>query len=88
MEVVLQASWRSIWRLLGGRFASLLEVDLDVSSRSLGGLLEVSWRAHGGQVEGGWKSSWQFILRYGADDVGASRSVVESLWLAVDLSWS
>ena len=63
-------------------------VNLDVSSRSLGGLLEVSWRAHGGQVEGGWKSSWQFFLRYGADDVGASRSVVESLWLAVDLSWS
>ena len=44
--------------------------------------------SHGMQLEVGRKSSWQFILRYGADDVGASRSVVESLWLEVDPSWS
>ena len=69
-----------------------MEVDSELSwksiSRALGGLVEVLWRPHGGQLEVGWKSSWQFILRYGADDVGASRSVVESLWLTVDLNWS
>ena len=54
----------------------------------LGGLLKVSWRSHGTQLEVGRKSSWQFILSYGADDVGTFRSVVESLWLAVHLSWS
>ena len=81
---LFEASWRSFWKHLGGRFGSLLEV----SWRSLGGLLEVSWRSHGIQLEVGRKSSWQFFLRYGADDVETSSSVAESLWLAMDLSWS
>ena len=74
------------WRPLGGRFGGVLEVDSELSwksiSRALGGLVEVSCRSIGV----GWKTSWQFILRYGVDDVGAFRSAVESLWLAVDLS--
>ena len=95
MEVDLE----SFRRPLGGRFGGLLEVDLrsiwgrfggllEVSWRSLGGLSAVSWRSLGTHLEVDWKSAWQCILRSSVDDVGAFRSVVESLWLAMDLNWS
>ena len=83
MEVDLEACWRSI----SSRFGGLLEVDLGLSWASLGGFSAVSWRYLGSHLEVDWKSVWQCILRSSVDDVGAFRSVVESLWLAVDLNW-
>ena len=79
-----EASWRSIWRLLGG----LLEVDLGSPRRPLGGLSAVSCRSLGTLLEVDWKSAWQCILRSSVDDVGALRAVMESLWLAVHPRWS
>ena len=78
MEVDSETSWSSLgalWKSVGGRFEALselsgglVEVDLGSLGRCLGGLWEVNW-----------KSSWQCIVRSGAADVSAFRSVVESL---------
>ena len=77
MEVgleLLEVDLGSLLRPLGGRFGGLLEVDSELSwksiSRALGGLVEVLWRSLGRSLEVAWKSSWQYILRYGADDAG------------------
>ena len=67
LEVDLEASWRSIW----SRFGCLLQV----SWESFSGLSAVSWRSLGHPLEVAWKSSWQHILRYGADDAGTFRSL-------------